>query len=107
MGALLRTKPAMETVEQGQQQQQQQGGDRRCGWSQRGGWVGLTLSVRISASAYGMQGTPHNEQAGSQKPLVLHGFTKLGGPEKGGFGGYKPRRLKLIVCSSPYRATRS
>ena len=44
-----------------------------------GGWVGLTLSVRILASAYGMQGTPHNEQAGSQKPLALHGFTKLGG----------------------------
>jgi len=83
------------------------GGGRRCGWSQRGGWVGLTLSVRISASAYGMQVTPHNEQAGSQKPLVLHGFTKLGGPEKGGFGGYKPRRLKLIVCLSPYRATRN
>ena len=83
------------------------GGGRRCGWSQRGGWVGLTLSVRISASTYGMQGTPHNEQAGSQKPLVLHGFTKLGGPEKGGFGGYKPRRVKLIVCSSPYRATRN
>jgi len=56
-----------------------------------GGWVGLTLSVRISASAYGMQGTPHNEQAGSQNPLALHGFTKFGGPEKGGFGGYKPR----------------
>jgi len=89
MGALLRTKPAMETRHQ------------------RGGWVGLTLSVRISASAYGMQVTPHNEQAGSQKPLVLHGFTKLGGPEKGGFGDYKPRRLKLIVCSSPYRATRN
>jgi hypothetical protein len=72
-----------------------------------GGWIGLTLSVRISASTYGMQGTPHNEQAGSQKPLVLHGFTKLGGPEKGGFGGYKPCRLKLIVCSSPYKATRN
>jgi len=84
------------------------GGVRQCGWSQQGGWVGLTLSVRISASTYGMQVTPHNEQAaGSQKPLVLHGFTKLGGPEKGGFGGYKPRRLKLIVCSSPYRATRN
>jgi len=72
-----------------------------------GGWVGLTLSVRISASAYGMQGTPHNEQAGSQNPLALHGFTKFGGPEKGGIGGYKPRCLKLIVCSSPYRATRN
>jgi len=56
-----------------------------------GGWIGLTLSVRTSASAYGKQGTPHNEQAGSQKPLALHGFTKFGGPEKGGFGGYKPR----------------
>ena len=72
-----------------------------------GGWVRLTLSVRISASAYGMQKTPHNEQAGSQKLLALHGFIKFGGPEKGGFGGYKPRCLKLIVCSSPYRATRN
>jgi len=48
-----------------------------------GGWVGLMLSVRTSTSAYGMQGTSHNEQAGNQN---LRGFTKIGGPEK----GYKP-----------------
>ena len=49
-----------------------------------GGWVGLMLSVRTSTSAYGMQGTSHNEQAGNQN---LRGFTKIGGPEKVGFGG--------------------
>ena len=68
------------------------------------GWMSRThVSVRISASASGMQGTPHNEQAGSQNPLALHGFTKFGGPEKGGFGIYKPLLLAdyvLIILQS-------
>jgi hypothetical protein len=52
--------------------------------------MGTRYSVRISASAYVLQGISHNEEVGSQNPLALHGFTKIGGPEKGGLGGYKP-----------------
>ena len=44
MGALLRTKPAMETVEQGQQQQQQQQqGGGFTGVGGVSGWIGRTL----------------------------------------------------------------
>jgi len=43
MGALLRTKPAMETVEQGQQQQQQQQqGGGFTGVGGVSGWIGRT-----------------------------------------------------------------
>ena len=65
MGALLRTKPAMETVKQGQQQQQ---GGGVAGVGGVSGWIG-----RIHVECY---------------DISFH-------------------RLKLIVCSSPYRATRN
>jgi hypothetical protein len=29
----------------------------------------LMIEIRLSASAYGMQETPHNKQAGSQDPF--------------------------------------
>ena len=51
---------------------------------------GYTLefyNISFHASTYGLQGISDNEQVGSQNPLALHGFTKIGGPEKVGFGG--------------------